>query len=173
MPWPRSKLYGSCDRYVSVSPAVPTIAMQLHELNPRTARQRTKRVGRGGRRGKTAGRGTKGQRARAGAKVRPAFRDIIKKLPKRRGYRFRSFRPKPAAVSLAAIARRFGAGEIVTPAALLARGLVRRMGGLVLGVKVLGGGSLPKNLTFRGVRLSAAARAAVLAADGRVTEDTS
>jgi len=43
-------------------------------------------VGRGGKRGKTAGRGTKGQNARAGRKKRPELRDIIKKLPKRRGY---------------------------------------------------------------------------------------
>ena len=47
-------------------------------------------MGRGGRRGKTAGRGGKGQTARAGNKRRPELRDIIKKLPKNRGYQFKS-----------------------------------------------------------------------------------
>lgn len=48
-------------------------------------------VGRGGKHAKTSGRGGKGQTARAGNKRRPALRDIIKKLPKQRGYRFKSF----------------------------------------------------------------------------------
>lgn len=47
-------------------------------------------VGRGGKHAKTSGRGGKGQTARAGNKRRPALRDIIKKLPKNRGYRFQS-----------------------------------------------------------------------------------
>src|SRR3989338_9159044 len=57
----------------------------LNSLKRMTAR-RGMRVGRGGKRCKTAGRGTKGQNARAGRKKRPELRDIIKKLPKRRGY---------------------------------------------------------------------------------------
>ena len=49
-------------------------------------------VGRGGKHAKTSGRGGKGQTARAGNKRRPELRDIIKKLPKLRGYRFNSHR---------------------------------------------------------------------------------
>jgi large subunit ribosomal protein L15 len=59
--------------------------MQLHTLKPRTARQKSRQVGRGGKRGKTAGRGTKGQNARAGRKKRPEIRDFIKRFPKLRG----------------------------------------------------------------------------------------
>ncbi len=59
--------------------------MQLHNLQSRTKRIRSRQVGRGGRRGKTAGRGTKGQNARAGRKKRPEIRDIIKRIPKLRG----------------------------------------------------------------------------------------
>jgi len=47
-------------------------------------------VGRGGKHAKTSGRGGKGQTARAGNKRRPELRDIIKKLPKNRGYSFKS-----------------------------------------------------------------------------------
>ncbi|MEK7569526.1 MAG: hypothetical protein AAB500_01380 [Patescibacteria group bacterium] len=49
-------------------------------------------VGRGGKHAKTSGRGGKGQTARAGNKRRPELRDIIKKLPKNRGYKFKSIR---------------------------------------------------------------------------------
>ena len=50
-------------------------------------------VGRGGKHAKTSGRGGKGQTARAGNKRRPELRDIIKKLPKNRGYQFKSIEP--------------------------------------------------------------------------------
>ena len=49
-------------------------------------------MGRGGKHAKTSGRGGKGQTARAGNKRRPELRDIIKKLPKNRGYQFKSIR---------------------------------------------------------------------------------
>ena len=59
--------------------------MQYHNLQSKTKRKRSRQVGRGGTRGKTAGRGTKGQNARAGRKKRPESRDMIKKIPKLRG----------------------------------------------------------------------------------------
>jgi large subunit ribosomal protein L15 len=59
--------------------------MQFHTLKPKTERKKPKQVGRGGTRGKTSGRGTKGQNARAGHKKRPELRDFIKRFPKLRG----------------------------------------------------------------------------------------
>ncbi len=59
--------------------------MQFHNLQAKTQRKFSKQVGRGGTRGKTSGRGTKGQNARAGHKKRPEMRDIIKRIPKLRG----------------------------------------------------------------------------------------
>ncbi len=59
--------------------------MQFHTLKRKTANQKPKQVGRGGTRGKTSGRGTKGQNARAGRKKRPELRDFIKRVPKLRG----------------------------------------------------------------------------------------
>ena len=64
--------------------------MQIHNLKRTHPNKKDRIVGRGGKRGKTAGRGGKGQTARAGNKRRPELRDIIKKLPKNRGYRFKS-----------------------------------------------------------------------------------
>jgi len=70
--------------------------MQLHQIQPLNKRKSKRRVGRGGKRGTYCGRGMKGQRARTGAKVRPEIRDLIKKIPKIRGYRFkRKSRPRP------------------------------------------------------------------------------
>ncbi len=59
--------------------------MQFHTLKARTKRRHARQVGRGGTRGKTSGRGTKGQNARAGHKKRPEIRDFIKRVPKLRG----------------------------------------------------------------------------------------
>lgn len=71
--------------------------MQFHNLQSKTKRKRSRQVGRGGTRGKTSGKGTKGQNARAGRKKRPELRDIIKRVPKLRGRgksSLKSFRPK-------------------------------------------------------------------------------
>jgi len=56
--------------------------MKIHNLKRVTKNRKTAIVGRGGKRGKTSGRGGKGQTARAGHKVRPEWRDIIKKMPR-------------------------------------------------------------------------------------------
>jgi ribosomal protein L15 len=66
--------------------------MQIHNLKRQHKNKKDRIVGRGGKHAKTSGRGGKGQTARAGNKRRPELRDIIKKLPKKRGYRFKSVR---------------------------------------------------------------------------------
>jgi large subunit ribosomal protein L15 len=63
--------------------------MQLHEIKPYNKLKKKKRVGRGGKKGTYSGKGMKGQKSRAGAKIRPEIRDMIKKIPKLRGYRFK------------------------------------------------------------------------------------
>lgn len=148
--------------------------MQLNTLSPRTKHKKNPPVGRGGKRGKTSGRGTKGQNARAGNKKRPEARDLIKKLPKRRGYgknRSRSVRTNRlnvTAVNLSALETAYQGGETVSPATLLARGLVRRAKGRVSAVKILGVGTLSKALVVEKCAFSTAARAALLAAGGAI-----
>ena len=66
--------------------------MQIHNLKRTHKNKKDRIVGRGGKHAKTSGRGGKGQTARAGNKRRPELRDIIKKLPKNRGYQFKSVR---------------------------------------------------------------------------------
>jgi large subunit ribosomal protein L15 len=70
--------------------------MKLHSLTP-IRKQKPQRIGRGGKRGTTSGRGTKGQKSRAGHRIRPAERDLILKLPKMRGFRNK---PKKDAVTV-------------------------------------------------------------------------
>jgi large subunit ribosomal protein L15 len=146
--------------------------MQLHTLSPRTKNKKNPPVGRGGKRGKTSGRGGKGQTARAGHKIRPEVRDLIKKLPKRRGHgknRARTVRTNRIAVSavnLSELELNYKSGETVSPASLLAKGLVRRHKGRAPVVKILGTGSLTKALVIKGCTLSSVARAALLAAGG-------
>lgn len=148
--------------------------MQLHSLSPRTKNKKNPPVGRGGKRGKTSGRGGKGQTARAGHKIRPEVRDLIKKLPKRRGYgknRARSVKTNRIAVSavnLTALEKAYTAGETVSPASLVARNLVRRAKGRAPVVKILGTGELTKALVVKGCELSSSARIAVTKAGGTI-----
>jgi len=64
--------------------------MQIHNLKRIHKNRKDRIVGRGGKHAKTSGRGGKGQTARSGNKRRPELRDIIKRLPKNRGYQFKS-----------------------------------------------------------------------------------
>ncbi|MBI2004872.1 50S ribosomal protein L15 [Patescibacteria group bacterium] len=139
--------------------------MQLNTLQRVSARTYEKRVGRGGKRGKTSGRGTKGQKARAGHRIMPAIREVLKKLPKRRGYRFKSIEDKPNVVNVAMLERYFSAGDTVDMAILAERGLVRSNARTI---KVLGDGVLTKKLSISGCGVSAAARAKIEQAGGSV-----
>ena len=148
--------------------------MQLHELKRKTPQKSEKRVGRGGGRGKTSGRGTKGQKARAGHKIMPAIREILKKIPKRRGrgiHGLRSIEAKPLVVNLKALEVAFATGDTVNPSTLLERGLIRtRKNSSAPMVKILGGGELSKKLIISGCTVSASAKEKVEKVGGSVAE---
>ncbi len=61
--------------------------MQLHELKPIHKRKQPKKIGRGGKRGTYSGKGMKGQKSRAGARMQPIIRELIKRYHKLRGYK--------------------------------------------------------------------------------------
>ena len=142
--------------------------MQIHELKRNTANKKARQVGRGGKRGKTSGRGHKGQNARAGNKKRPEIRDVIKKLPKNRGYRTPSFEVKSNPVNLSLIEKNFEAGATVSPATLFLIGLVRRQKGVLPKVKILGTGELTKKINFEGCTMSESAKLKIEKAGGSV-----
>lgn len=148
--------------------------MQLHDLQQKTKGKSKKRVGRGGVRGKTSGRGQKGQKARAGHRIRPEIRDMLKKLPKRRGYgknRARTINDgsvKPIVVNLRILESAFSGGEHVTPEILLAKGLIARLRGKTPLVKILGKGKLTKALVIERCLYSTKAEEAVKSAGGSI-----
>lgn len=150
--------------------------MQLHELQPKTKRATKKRIGRGGKRGKTSGKGHKGQKARAGNSSVPQMREIIKKLPKLRGHgknRARTVnaeRIRPVAVNVAVLESTFDAGTEVSPKALVAAGTIRSRRKQFPQVKILGQGELTKKFTVSGCTVSASAKAKIEAAGGNILE---
>jgi len=142
----------------------------------RTGARKQKRVGRGqsSGKGKTSGRGIKGQNARAGRKKRPELRDIIKKLPKRRGYgknRGRTVngtKPDAVVVSLVKLEALFDTGTLVTPTLLRERNVISGHGKKFPPIKVVGADGLSKKLSFSGVQASASARSAIEKAGGSI-----
>ena len=128
--------------------------MQIHNLTSHIRSHPARRIGRGGKRGTYSGRGIKGQKARAGAKFRPEERDTLKRIPKLRGYRFKSFQTRPVVVSLRVIEEKFPSGSEITPKALLEKGLIRNVRGGLPRVKILGGGHGTKTYSFKNVLLS-------------------
>ena len=143
--------------------------MKLHELSPAAGSTKArKRIGRGAGsgQGKTAGKGHKGQKARAGRGMRPGFEGgqmpLQRRLPKR-GFN-NIFRIEMAIVNVAALDKAFEAGETVTVDALVSKGLVKTVLG---GVKVLGNGELSKALTVQANAFSDSAKQKIEAAGGK------
>jgi large subunit ribosomal protein L15 len=148
--------------------------MQINTLKRAHPNMQRTTVARGGKRGKTAGRGGKGQSARAGNKRRPEWRDIIKKLPKLRGRGKNSNKTvvtnvqKPMVVNLATIQGAFKANESLTPAILVEKGIISTWSGKIPRVKILGEGELSIALKVSGCDISESAEAQVKKAGGSV-----
>lgn len=149
--------------------------MRLHELAPpEGARTGRRRVGRGlgSGRGKTAGRGTKGQKARSGGSVPPYFEGgqlpLVRRLPYRRGFH-NPFRVEYEVVNLDQLDRLPEATE-VTPAVMRSHRMARRG---ERPIKVLARGTLHKPLAVHAHAFSAQARRAIVGAGGSVVEISS
>ncbi|MFA5888623.1 MAG: uL15 family ribosomal protein [Candidatus Paceibacterota bacterium] len=144
--------------------------MQTHNLKRQHPNTKTRLVGRGGTRGKTSGRGTKGQNARAGHKKRPEIRDFIKRVPKLRGRGKNintSIELKPTVINLKKLSI-FKDGDVVSPQTLVKKGIIRTISGVFPRVKILGGGQLSRKIKVKGCQVSASARLAIEKAGGEV-----
>lgn len=129
-------------------------------------------VARGGKRGKTSGRGGKGQSARAGNKRRPEWRDIIKKLPKLRGRGVNQNKPVSDAsvvINTAVLEVHFSANEMITPIILIEKGLVSTTSGIIPFIKILGDGEITKAFKISGCAISSSAKEKIEKAGGSVT----
>ena len=142
--------------------------MKLHELSPVPGSVRdVKRIGRGhgSGQGKTAGKGHKGQKARAGRGMRPGFEGgqmpLQRRVPKR-GFN-NIFATRYTAINLSVL-NKFEDGAVVDADAVKAAGLVKKA---YDGIKVLGNGSLQKKLTVKAAAFSESAKAKIEEAGGK------
>lgn len=143
--------------------------MKLHELSPAAgSTKERKRIGRGAGsgQGKTAGKGHKGQKARAGRGMRPGFEGgqmpLQRRLPKR-GFN-NIFRNVVVTVNVSDLEAKFESGAVVDTDALKAAGLVKNY---FDSVKVLGNGELTKNLEVKVNAYSESAKQKIEAAGGK------
>jgi large subunit ribosomal protein L15 len=141
--------------------------MQIHQLRRTKKRKKEKKIGRGGKRGTYCGRGIKGQKARAGRKLKPIIREVLKKYPKKRGYRF-SAKKDYRILNLREIERAFNEREKVTPEILVEKRLVRRISGKIPKVKILGKGEITKKLIFENLLFSKLAKEKIEKAGGKI-----
>ena len=142
--------------------------MQIHELQPDDRRKKNQRIGRGGRRGSNCGRGMKGQNSRAGRKLQPYIRPLIKKYHKLRGYRFKSTQLKATIINVGFLNKNFEEGALVTPKVLYDQKLVRKAEGKVPEVKILGMGEINKKLTINRCLFSKLAEEKIKKAGGTI-----
>jgi large subunit ribosomal protein L15 len=144
--------------------------MKLHQL-PKS-HKRSQRIGRGGKRGTTAGRGTKGQKSRAGSHMRPAERDLILRIPKKRGFRNKPKSDKIKTFNLddivAGLQKLVQSGKPleVSAAVLKTAGMVgKNFTGFI---KILGDGEVAMPLHVKGLKVSAGAKVKIEKAGGSV-----
>ncbi len=142
--------------------------MQLHQLKPIHKLKKRKRVGRGGKRGTYSGKGIKGQKSRAGRKFAPIIRELIKRYPKLRGYRFKGRQKNLAVINVGVLEKKFAESDLVNPKILLERRLIRRIKGKIPKVKILGEGELTKKLTIENCEVSKSAKEAIEKAGGTI-----
>lgn len=145
--------------------------LQLNNLQ--TLVKKRKRVGRGGSRGGTSGRGHKGQKARSGAHIGDVFEGgqmpLARRLPKR-GFNNARFRKEYAIVNIDILDRSFEDGSTVTKASLVEKGLIaskKSKGGVL--VKIAGNGQLTKKLDVQADAFTKTAEKAINDRGGQAT----
>lgn len=138
--------------------------MQIHELRSKFRRPKIKRIGRGGKRGTYSGKGQKGQKARAGHKIRPAERDLLSRLPKLRGVKNKAYRSGVLVIKTHEIEKIFG-DKPINRATLLQAGLIKRNSDKV---KILDGSEVKKALAIIGLPISQKAKAKIEKAGGTI-----
>ena len=132
--------------------------MKLNELKPAYGSTSSrKRVGRGGKYSKTAGKGEKGQNARSGGGVRVGFEGgqlpLFRRLGKR-GFNNARFRTVYATINVSDL-NKFEENTVVTPELLFETGMIKKQ---LDGIKVLGAGELTKKLTVKATAFSTTAK---------------
>jgi len=142
--------------------------MQIHELKPKHINKGKKRVGRGGKKGTYSGKGMKGQASRAGRKMVPIIRELIKRYPKLKGYRSFRIGNDFAVINLEVLEKISKDGEIINPENLIKKGIISKIKGKTPKVKILGTGKLTKKLIIENCKVSETARDSIKKAGGNI-----
>lgn len=132
--------------------------MQIHQIKPKHKLKKRKRIGRGGKKGTYSGKGMKGQKSRAGKRLAPVIRELIKKYPKLRGYRTQKREKDIAIINIGDLDKNFKDSEVVSPESLIKKRLIRKIKGKVPKVKILGRGELTKKIIIEKCQLSKTAK---------------
>ncbi len=143
--------------------------MQLNNLKPKKNKT-SKRIGRGGKKGTYSGKGMKGQSSRAGRKMQPSIREMIKRYPKLRGYRHAKQEKLEVALNLLVLDKNFKDGDTVSPITLLEKHVIATMKGKTPKVKILSTGEITKKLIFEKIAMSESAKAKIEKAGGSIKE---
>ncbi|HVM77045.1 MAG TPA: uL15m family ribosomal protein [Candidatus Paceibacterota bacterium] len=144
--------------------------MQIHQLP--SIQKKTQRIGRSGKRGSYSGRGVKGQKSRSGHRIRPAERDLLIRLPKRRGFRNKPKTDRPEVFNLGTLSSRLksyvqGGTLELTNDLFRTSGLVRK--DFRGAVKILGTGEINFPVSVaKGIEVSKSATMKIKKAGGSV-----
>jgi len=138
--------------------------MQLHELKAQFKKKNKKRVGRGGKRGITSGKGQKGQKSRSGHRIKPAEREMIQRLPKLRGLKNKSLQKKPIIIKIEDLNKKIEGG-IINREVLIKAGLMKKSDKKI---KILGNGEIKKSFQVEGLKISENAKKKIEAVGGKV-----
>lgn len=139
--------------------------MLINELKLKTKKKAKKRVGRGGKRGTYSGRGQKGQKARAGHRIKPAEKYLIYKLPKLRGVKNKLKGEKPIIFNLDDLERKFSDTNIIDKKYLLDKKIIKKLNQRV---KILGDGEIKKAFEIKGIEVSKKAKEKIEKVGGKV-----
>lgn len=140
--------------------------MQLHEIKPKIKSKNKKRVGRGGKRGTYSGRGSKGQKAHAGRRIKSQVMNLIQRLPKLRGFKNKPLYEKPAVINVGDLEKKINGGAI-NREILIKAGIFRNS---VKRIKILGGGEITKSFQIKGLEVSDGAKKKIESAGGKINE---
>ncbi len=138
--------------------------MQLHIISNKLKKSKSKRVGRGGKRGTYSGRGQKGQRARSGHRIRPAERDLIQRLPKLRGVKNKPKSLRPFILNLKDLDRFIEDGKL-SKTILVKNGVIKKIS---QSVKILGVGEITNPIMIEEIYVSEKAKKKIEKAGGSV-----
>ncbi|MGC9046824.1 MAG: uL15 family ribosomal protein [Minisyncoccia bacterium] len=138
--------------------------MQIHQLKPDHYKKNKKRIARGGKRGVTSGRGQKGQKSRAGHRIKKNERKIILHFPKLKGVHNKSIKPKPVIINVGDLEKYFQT-DLINKEVLLTLGFIKKIS---QPVKILGKGEVHKSYQIKDISVSQQAKEKILKSGGTI-----